>query len=110
MSGEGLADATRRLVYLLAALYVVAALAGIAFGAVETVGDGALWVGFLCGGAAIMTLAQKFAPPGWTFAALVSVGAILGGLPLFFTIVVPIVAAIVVTCSIALARRRPATA
>jgi hypothetical protein len=110
MKGQGLADATRRLVYLLAALYALAALAGLAFGLVDSAGEIAVWLGFLGIGAALLVLGQRYMPAGWASAAVISVGAVVGGLPLVVTIVVPIAAAVVVACTIALARRRPATA
>ena len=105
MSGDGLTDATRRLVYLLAALYALAVLTAAAFGEIDTAGEAAAWIGVLGGGAALMVLGQRFARPGWHRATLVSLGAILGGLALVWTIVVPIAAAVVVTCAVTLARR-----
>jgi hypothetical protein len=110
MTGEGLADTTRRLVYLLAALYVLAAAAGIAYGAFDTAGEIAVWVGFLCGGAALMVVGQRLVRGAKARAAAISAGALVGGLPLVWTIIVPVAAAVVVTCAIALARRDPAPA
>jgi membrane protease YdiL (CAAX protease family) len=46
----------------------------------------------------------------WPSAVLVSIGAAAGGLPLFWTIIVPVAVAVVVACSIALARRSVAPA
>jgi hypothetical protein len=110
MKNDGLADATRRLVYLLAALYALAALAGVAFGLVDSAEEIALWVGFLGVGAALLFVGQRYLPPGWASAAVISLGAIVGCVQLALTIVVPLVAAVVVTCAIALARRPPAPA
>lgn len=112
MSGEGLASATRFLVLSLSALYVFAAVAGLSFLDFDTTGDLVLWLGFLCGGAALMLLGQlaKGRLPPWPSAALVSIGAAAGGLPLFWTIIVPVAVAAVVGCSVALARRSAAPA
>ena len=52
-----------------------------------------------------MLVGQLVVPPGGRSALLVSLGAALGGLPLFWTLVVPVAVAAVVACSIALARR-----
>jgi hypothetical protein len=103
MKPDNLAAATRFLVYALSGLYGMAAIVVLlyaGFGASRTVS----WLGFLLGGAALMLLGQYFAPPGWATAILVSAGAVLGGLPLLVTIVVPIAVAAVIACSVALAR------
>jgi hypothetical protein len=52
-----------------------------------------------------MLLGQLVLPPGVRSALLVSLGAVLGGLPLFWTFLVPVAVAAVIACSIALARR-----
>jgi hypothetical protein len=52
-----------------------------------------------------MLLGQLALPPGARSAVLVSLGAVLGGLPLFWTLLVPVAVAAVIACSIALARR-----
>jgi hypothetical protein len=67
--------------------------------------DVVLWIGLLVGGAALMLVGQRMIPPGGRSALLVSIGAALGALPLFWTLVVPIAVAAVIACSIALARR-----
>jgi hypothetical protein len=51
-----------------------------------------------------MLFAQLKLPRSSRSAALVSLGAILGGVPLFWTIVIPIAVAAVIACSFALAR------
>ena len=111
MTGVGLANATRGLVFSLSALYVVAAVAGSLFIDFDTTRDGVLWFAFLCGGAVLMIVGQLAArSSGWLSAVLVSIGAAVGGLPLFWTIIVPVAVAAVTACSIALARRRSAPA
>jgi hypothetical protein len=76
----------------------------------DTTRDVVLWVGFLVGGAVLMVLGQIGLPPGPRSAVMVSAGALAGGLPLFWTFVVPIAVAAVITCSVALARRPAAAA
>jgi len=105
MGSDGLASSTRFLVLALSVLYLVAAIGGIFLFDFETTRDTVLWLGFLIAGAVLMVLGQLGVPRGPRSAAMVSVGAVLGGLPLFWTLVVPIAVAAVIACSIALARR-----
>jgi hypothetical protein len=110
MKPDNLASATRFLVFALAGLYGTAAVVVLLyadFGGRRT----AYWLAFLLGGAAVMLVGQLLVPAGWASAAIVSVGAVVGGLPLLVTIVVPIAVAAVIACSVALARggRSPAT-
>lgn len=109
MSSDGLASSTRFLVLALGVLYFVAAIGGLFLFDFETTRDTVLWLGFLIGGAVLMVLGQLGVPRGPRSAAMVSVGAVLGGLPLFWTLVVPVAVAAVIACSVALARR-PAAA
>ena len=108
MSRDGLASATRFLVLALSILYALAAVVGLALLDFDTTRDIVLWATLLTGGAVLMLVGQLAIPAGWLSAALVSVGAALGGLPLFWTLLVPIAVAAVIACSIALARRRAA--
>lgn len=105
MADAGLANATRRLVFTLSALYVVAAVAWALFIDFDTIRTA-----LLLGGAALMIVGQLAASSRWLSATLVSVGAVAGGLLLFWTIIVPVAVAAVTACSIALARRRSAPA
>jgi hypothetical protein len=105
MSGEGLASATKFLVLALSVLYVVAALGGLAVFDFDATSNVVVWLGFLLVGAALMLLGQLVVPPGTPSAVLVSLGAALGGLQLYWTLLVPIAVAAVIACSIALARR-----
>lgn len=103
MKGDNLASATRFLVFALAGLYGMAAVVVLLyadFGTSRTVS----WLVFLLGGATLMLLGQFFAPAGWATALPVCAGAVMGGLPLLVTIVVPIAVAAVIACSVALAR------
>ena len=110
MSGEGLASTTKILVLALSVLYVGAALGGFAVVDFSTTRDLVLWLAFLLVGAGLMLLGQLLLPRGARSAVLVSLGAAVGGLPLFWTLVVPIAVAAVIACSVALARRpTPAT-
>jgi len=105
MRGEGLASATRFLVLALCVLYVAAAVGGLAVLDFDTTRDLVLWLVFLLVGSGLMLLGQLVLPPGARSAVLVSLGAALGGLPLFWTLLVPVAVAAVIACSVALARR-----
>ena len=105
MGGEGLASATRFLVLALSVLYVAAAVAGGFLIEFDSTRDNVTWSALLVVGAALMLVGQLLLPPGARSALLVSLGAALGGLPLFWTLLVPVAVAAVIACSIALARR-----
>jgi hypothetical protein len=105
MGGEGLVSATRFLVLALSVLYIVGSLSGLFLLDFDSTRDSLLWVGFLLGGATLMLVGQLVLPRGGRSALLVSLGAVLGGLPLFWTLLVPVAVAAVIACSIALARR-----
>jgi hypothetical protein len=107
MGGEGLATTTRFLVLALAVLYVLCAIGGAMLIDFATTRDIVLWALLLAGGAALMLAGQLFAPPGRTAAGLVSAGAVIGGVPLFWTLVIPVAVAAVIACSVALVRRQP---
>ena len=108
MSRDGLAAATRFLVLALSALYALAAIAGLAFVDFDSTRDLVLWTVLLVAGAVLLAAGQLLLPTGAASAALVSLGALLGGVPLFWTLLVPIAVAAVIACSMRLARR-PAT-
>ena len=105
MSGD-LTSATRFLVLALSALYAFAAFAGVALIDFDTMQQRMLWFALLGAGAALMLVGQLAASRRWPYALLVSVGAAVGGLPLFWTIVVPIAVSAVIACSIAVVRRQ----
>lgn len=105
MSGDGLVSATRFLVLALGLLYAFSAFAGLALLDFDTTRVVVLWVSFLLVGAALMLVGKLALPAGWLSAGLVSVGAVVGGIPLFWTLLVPIAVAAVVACSVALVRR-----
>ena len=105
MGGEGLVSATRFLVLALSVLYLVGALGGVVFLDFSSTRNLVLWIALLAVGAALMLVGQLGLPPGRRSALLVSLGAALGGLPLFWTLIVPIAVAAVIACSVALARR-----
>jgi hypothetical protein len=105
MGGEGLVSATRFLVLALSVLYIVGSLSGLFLLDFDSTRDSLLWVGFLLGGATLMLVGQLVVPRGGRSALLVSLGAVLGGLPLFWTLLVPVAVAAVIACSIALPRR-----
>ena len=110
MSREGLPAATRFLVIALSLLYALAAVAGPLLIDFDSTRDVVLWMVLLLVGAALLLAGQLLTPPGALSALLVSIGAVLGGLPLFWTLLVPVAVAAVIACSIALARRDAAPA
>lgn len=94
----------------------IAYAAGGIIGWIADVADGdgndlAFWLVFLLGGAALI-LAGLFGTRrwSWTSALLIGVGAAAGALALFWTIVVPILALVLIGLAIASMRRRTATA
>ena len=110
MTGDGLAGATRFLVLALSALYVLAAVAGLALVDFGSTRDLALWTLLLLAGSALLAAGQLLMTPGSVSAVAICVGAVLGGLPLFWTLLVPIAVAVVIACTIRLARRGPSPA
>ena len=105
MGGGGLVSATKFLVLALSALYALAGIAGFVAIDFDTTVSRALWLGFLLTGAVLLLVGQLAFPPGGRSGVLLSLGAVLGGLPLFWTLIVPVAVAAVIACSIALARR-----
>jgi hypothetical protein len=105
MGGEGLTRATRFLVLALSVLYLLAAVGGLVIIDFDSTRDVVLWIVFLVAGAVLLLVGQLMLPPGGRSALLMSIGAALGGFPLFWTLIVPIAVAAVIACSIALARR-----
>ena len=96
---------TRILALVLAGIYAIAALGGL-LADFDTTRDTVLWVGFLGGGAALILISPFFAGISpYVSAAAVSIGAAAGGLPLFWTIIVPLAAAVLIAMSFALAKR-----
>jgi hypothetical protein len=107
---RSLAGATRFLVLALCAFYVVAALAGALF-LTDSGSATVSWLTFLVGGTVAMLLGTfVLKTPPWLSAVLVSLGASIGGLPLFWTVIVPLASAVVIASSIALARQSSAPA
>ncbi len=105
MRGEGLPSATRFLALAMSVLYLVAAFGGPVLISFDSTREVVFWVGLLVLGAGLMLVGQLLLPAGGRSALLVSIGAAIGGLPLFWTLVVPVAVAAIVACSIALARR-----
>lgn len=110
MSRDGLAAATRFLVLALCALYTLAAIAGPVLVNFDSTGKRVAQMVPLLAGAALLAAGQLLIPAGTASAGLVSVGAVLGGLPLFWTLLVPIAVAVVIARSVRLARRPAAPA
>lgn len=106
MRGKSLVTTTRNLVLTLSALYLLAAIAGAVLLDFDTTRSVVVWFGFLCSGAVLMLIGQLASNyPGRVSALLVSIGAVLGGLPLIWTIIIPVAVATVIACSLALARQ-----
>ena len=105
MRGAGLVSATKFLVLALSALYALAGIVGFVAIEFDTTASRALWLGFLLGGAVLLLVGQFAFPPSGRSALLVSLGAAIGGLPLFWTLVVPVAVAAVIACSVAISRR-----
>ena len=73
--------------------------------------DQVLWLVFLAGGGVlVLTGLRLFERSPRTGATLISVGAVAGAVPLFWTLAVPLVAIALVVLSIKYARRVAATA
>jgi hypothetical protein len=94
-------------VLALAAVFAVAGIVGLL--ADWNARDTILWLVFLLGGALLLLLGNTLFDKSPPLAGLLaSLGAAAGGVPLFWLIVVPIAAAVVVALSISLARQAPA--
>jgi hypothetical protein len=87
-------------------VYIAAAIIGIFW---EAVDDKELWVVLLGGSALLIVVGTilRNAPP-WLSVGLVSLGAIVGGVVLLPTIIVPIAAALLVGLTFSLSRRSQA--
>ena len=110
MGDQSLASATRFLVLALGSLYALAAVGGLALVEFGSTRETVLWTAFLAVGAALLLGGQLLVGRGPLSATLICLGAVIGGLPLVWTLLVPIAVAAVVACSIALARRGAAPA
>jgi hypothetical protein len=106
MTSQRVSRLHRGLVAALVTIYVASAIAGLFS---DSIGNKVLWVILLGGSAALIvagTVLRK-APP-WISVGLVSVGAIVGGVLLLWTLVVPIAAALLVGLTFSLSRREHA--
>ncbi|HEX5027762.1 MAG TPA: hypothetical protein VFV56_03020 [Gaiellaceae bacterium] len=110
MTGEGLAGTTRFLVLALSALYALAAIAGIGLVDFGSTRDRALFTLLLLVGAVLLVAGQLLMAPGTVSAVVVCVGAVIGGLPLFWTLLVPVAVAVVIASTIKLTRQGPSPA
>ena len=71
------------------------------------VSDQVIWIVMMVGGGLLILVGLRlFARSPWGSAALISVGAIVGALPIFWTIVALVGAAVLVVWSVIAARRR----
>jgi hypothetical protein len=91
----------------LAAVYAIAGIAGML--ADWEAGETAIWVAFLLGGGILIVLGQRLFDTSPLIAGiLASVGAAAGGFALFWLIIVPLAAAVVIALSVAIARQTSA--
>ena len=106
MSSQRVSRIHRGLVAGLVTIYIAAAIIGIFWEAVE---DKELWV-VLLGGSAVLIVVGTILrnAPAWLSVGLVSIGAIVGGVVLLPTIIVPIAAALLVGLTFSLSRRSQA--
>jgi membrane-bound metal-dependent hydrolase YbcI (DUF457 family) len=93
----------RGLTASLVTVYLLAAVIGLFS---DDVDGKVLWVSFLVGGAALIVIGSflRRLPPSFSL-ALIAIGATAGALPLVWTFVVPLAAAVLVALSFSLARR-----
>jgi hypothetical protein len=97
----------RGLTAALVTAYVAAAIVGVFAG---VVGNKVLWVVLLCGAAGLIVIGSVLkSAPRWLTVGSISAGAILGGVLLLPTVLVPIAAAILVALTFSLSRRATAT-
>jgi hypothetical protein len=94
---------------------VVYILVGLIVGALPSVwedsstGGRVFWIMFLVGSGVLVLLGLRvFERSRWTGAALVSVGAVVGGLVLAWSIAAPLAALVLVVLAVFYARRLPA--
>src|SRR5262245_2215747 len=93
----------------LAAIFVISAIVGIL--ADWSRRDTVVWVAILLGGALLIVIGNRLlesSPP--LAGTLVAVGAGVGAFPLFWLLIVPVAAAVVIALSISIARQAARTA
>ena len=106
MSSQRVSRLHRGLVAALVTVYISAAIIGIFW---EAVDDKELWVVLLAGSAVLLVAGTMLRrAPSWLSVGLVSLGAIVGGVVLLPTIVVPLAAALLVGLTFSLSRRSQA--
>ena len=107
LSQNPLSRWTLWLAVLLALGLLVAAILGVALGATEDTSDTIFWLVFL-GGEGMIVLAGVYAfarSSPWLGVVLLAVGAIAGSLALFWSVIVPIVAVVLIVLAALDARR-----
>lgn len=98
----------RALIAALVTIYLAAGIAGF-FIDFDSPASRALWIVFLLGGALLIVVgAVVRSTPEKLSSGLVSTGAIAGAVPLFWTILVPLAAAVLIGMTFSLSRRQPA--
>lgn len=99
---------------VVAAVYL---LAGVVVGLWPSVwddsgtGDQIFWIVFLVGGGLLLLAGLRMSKRSpWPSAALISLGALAGGIPVFWTVLAPIAALTLVVLSVVYARRATSAA
>jgi hypothetical protein len=106
MTSQRVSRLHRGLVAALVTIYIAAAVGGIF---TDEFGNKELWVVLLLGAAALIVVGTVLRrAPTWLSVGLVGIGAIVGGLLLVWTILVPIASALLVGLTYSLSRREQA--
>jgi hypothetical protein len=109
-SGTRLERAVKILAVLLGLAYLLIGIVGGAFIDFNTSSDRAFWLGFLIGGGVLLLLGLLLsARSRWLTTVVLAVGAILGALTIFWT-VLPALAALALIVMAILWARQPAAA
>ncbi len=98
---------TRWLGLVLAVGYLLAGIIGAAADIGDSTGDNVAWATFLCGGAVLVLLGLYLLDRSpWAGGALVAIGAIGGAFAVFWTLIVPVLAAVLAALALSDARAR----
>ena len=106
-SSDRIAMATQVLGAILGVGYIIAGVMGAAAGVTDGDGSGlAFWLGLLAGGGALVLIgAYALESRPVLSAVLTSVGALAGAVAVFWSVIVPVLALVLVVLCIARARR-----
>ncbi|MBA2741777.1 MAG: hypothetical protein H0U46_07185 [Actinobacteria bacterium] len=103
MTSQRVSRIHRGLIAALVSIYIAFAIVGIFW---DFVDGKVLWVVILGGAAAAIVIGAVVRnAPWWISVGLISVGAIVGGVVLLWTILVPLAAAVLVALTFSISRR-----